>query len=349
MNAPVYKNIAIIRLSSLGDIVHTIPAFNLLRKQFPQARISWFAEPAGAKLLKNVAGIDEIIALNLKVKGFFKKLHEVNRIRSLYRKRFDLILDFQGLLKSAVLARILKGTTIGFGKENLREPQARVFYRHRVSPFSEDSHVIFKNLHLVRELVNPANPPLIEYPLHPIPRSENLECFLSEHNLEKSRYIILNVGGAWESKLLETRQYIVIVHRLQERYPYPVVILWGNEKEEAVAREISRETRALMTVFFDFSELILFIQDSRLIVTADTLALHLADMVKIPSVGFFGPTSPWRNGSLLPESTAVFEKLTCGFCYKKKCGKIDCIKKINIDSIVGAVGKINEECHRDDY
>jgi ADP-heptose:LPS heptosyltransferase len=61
-------------------------------------------------------------------------------------------------------------------------------------------------------------------------------------------------------------------------------------------------------------------------------------------VGFFGPTSPWRNGSLLPGSTAVLEQTACSFCYKKKCGKLDCIKNINIDKIIEAVGKINEEC-----
>ena len=344
MNAPGHKSIAIIRLSSLGDIVHTIPAFNLLRKQFPQARISWFAEPAGAALLKNVTGIDEIIPLNLKVKGFFKKIHEVLSIRSLYRNRFDIILDFQGLLKSAVLARILNGTIIGFGKNNLKEPQARFFYRHQVSSFNEDSHVIYKNFHLVRDLITPDNPLLIEYPMQPIPPSENLQRFLSENGLVKSRCIILNVGGAWESKILAIHQYIEIVQRLREKCSYPVVILWGNAKEEAIAREVSRKTQALMTAFFDFSELILFIQHARLVVSADTLALHLADMVKTPSVGFFGPTSPWRNGSLLPGSIAVFGNLNCSFCYKKKCSKADCIKKINIDQIIEAVGKINEEC-----
>lgn len=345
MNVPEYKNIAIIRLSSLGDIVHTIPAFNLLRKQFPGSKISWFAENSGAKLLKNVVGIDEIITLNLKVKGLFNKIKDILRIRSLCRKQFDLIIDFQGLLKSSVLAWILKGYSIGFGKENLKEPLARYFYKQQANPFDENNHVIFKNIHLIRGLVNTSNLPVVEYPLKHIPVSQKLERFLAENKLEKNKYIILNVGGGWESKLLVPSQNIEIINKIKNKCNCPVVILWGNEKERQVAREIARKTQTLMTDFFDFSELILLIQYSCLTVSADTLALHVADMVKVPSVGFFGPTSPRRNGSLLEESVHVLKKMECSFCYKKKCGKIDCIKKLDIDEIIEAIEKIYEKCH----
>jgi heptosyltransferase-1 len=345
MKVPEYKNIAIIRLSSLGDIVHAIPAFNLLRKQFPGSRISWFAENSGAKLLKNVAEIDEIITLNLKVKGLFNKIKDILRIRSLYRKQFDLIIDFQGLLKSSILGWILKGYSIGFGKENLKESPARYFYKQQADPFDENNHVIFKNIHLIRGLVNTPNPPVVEYPLKQIPVSQRLERFLVENKLEKNKYIILNIGGGWESKLLGIPQNIEIIKKIKNKCDCPVVILWGNEKEKQVAREIARETQTVMTDFFDFGELILLIQYSCLTVSADTLALHVADMVKVPSVGFFGPTSPGRNGSLLKESVHVLKKMECSFCYKKKCVKIDCMKKIDIDQIIEAIEKIYEKCH----
>ncbi|MGD2086586.1 MAG: glycosyltransferase family 9 protein [Candidatus Aminicenantes bacterium] len=340
-----YKNIAIIRLSSLGDIVHAIPAFNLLRKQFPGSKISWFVENSGAKLLKNVAGIDEIITLNLKVKGLFNKIKDILRIRSLYRKQFDLIIDFQGLLKSSLLAWILKGYSLGFAKGNLKEPLARYFYKQQADPFDENNHVIYKNLHLIRGLVHNFNPAVVEYPLKHIPASQKLEGFLRENHLEKNKYIILNIGGGWESKLLAPTQNIEIINKIKNKCGFPVVILWGNEKERQVAREIARKTQTLMTEFFDFSELILLIQYSCLTVSADTLALHVADMVRVPSVGFFGPTSPRRNGSLLAASVHVLKKMECSFCYKKKCGKVDCIKKLDIDQIIEAIEKIYEKCH----
>ena len=345
MKVPGYKNIAIIRLSSLGDILHAVPAFNLLRKQFPASKISWFAENPGAKLLKNVAGIDEIVTLNLKAKGLSNKIKDISRIRSLYRKQFDLIIDFQGLLKSSILAWILKGYSLGFGKENLKESPARYFYKQQADPFDENNHVIFKNIHLIRGLVTTSNPPVIEYPLKQIPVSRKLERFLAENKLEKNKYIILNIGGGWESKILTIPQNIEIIKKIKNKCDYPVVILWGNENEKQVAGEIARETQTLITDFFDFSELILLIKYSCLTVSADTLALHVADMVKVPSVGFFGPTSPGRNGSLLKESVHVLKKMECSFCYKRKCGKIDCIKKIDIDQIIEAIEKIYEKCH----
>ena len=158
MKMSKYKHIVIIRLSALGDIVHTLPAFELLRKSFPYSKISWIAEPVGARLLENVTGIDNLIVLDLKQKGFLNKLKEIKRLRSIYGKQepFDLILDFQGLLKSAVLAWLLKGKiSVGFHKKNLREPLSRIFYKQAASIFDETdhedstNHVVFKNIHMV--------------------------------------------------------------------------------------------------------------------------------------------------------------------------------------------------------
>jgi heptosyltransferase-1 len=333
-----YKRIAIIRLSSLGDIVHTIPAFNLLRKQFPHAKISWFAEPIGAELLNYVSGIDEIIGLNLKTKGLFNKFKEIKKVLSLYRKTFDLVIDFQGLLKSAILAWLLKGEAIGFNKENLKEHLARHFYRRQVSLFDETRHVILKNIHIIRDLL-PGGGSAVQYPLEPVPMSPRLKDFLEKNKLEKNNYVIINVGGGWESKLMSIEQYVQIINGIK-KYNYNTVILWGNEKEKAVAKEVSDQTGTLISPFFDFSELILFIRCSRLIVSGDTLGLHLADMVGKPSVGIFGPTSPWRNGSLLKKSVHVYEKLPCSFCYKKKCGTIDCTKKISAEKVINAIERV---------
>ncbi|MCP5052001.1 MAG: glycosyltransferase family 9 protein [bacterium] len=356
---PVYSNIAIIRLSALGDIVHAIPAFNLLRNRFPDARICWFAEPAGANLLQYVAGIDEIVVTPLKVKGIFNKWAQLKHLFSRYRTRFDLVLDFQGLLKSAVFARFLKGYTLGFGKQNLKESQARFFYSRQAEPFDENRHVIRKNMHLVHQL-----PPLdtdadgspsdaVAYPLSPIPKSPPLIQFMEQSGLEENNYLIVNIGGGWESKLLTDQQYIGIIEKIKTKYP--TVVLWGNEREKTVARRIADQTGVLMAPFLDFGQLILFIQQARMIVTGDTLPLHIADMVDTPSAGIFAPTSPWRNGSLLEASIPVYDDLPCGFCYKKKCGTmngkagpngtIDCIKKMNIEKIIEAVELIYEKHH----
>lgn len=359
MDETKYKRIAIIRLTALGDIIHALPAFALLREAFPQSKICWLVEPAGAKLLENFTGIDEIIIVDLKRNGFFSKLKEVRRIRYLYGKKgnFDLVLDFQGLLKSAVLAWLLRGgVSVGFNKRNLKEPLARFFYKRSVDVFDEANHVAIKNIHLAdfagdlsARRLRPDNQGKIDWDKINIPlrdlsyMQEEVEQFLAAHRLEKNNFLVLNVGGGWETKLLSLQQYIEVINGIKDKYP--VVVLWGNEKEKTTAEEICRETGAALADFFNFSQLIVFLRYARLVVTGDTLALHLADLVKTPSVGIFGPTSPYRNGSLLEDSISVFEKLSCGFCYKKKCGTIECIKKINTKNIIESIETLYEKLY----
>lgn len=385
MNESEYKNIAIIRLSALGDIIHTLRAFSLLREAYPHAKISWFVEPPGAKLLKNFQGIDEIIETDFKQKGLANKIKEIKRIRTLFGKTkiFDLVLDFQGLLKSAFLAWLLDGaTTVGFHKKNLREPLARFYYQRTVDFFYENGrddladptghvnhthHVVLKNIHLanfngrIAALTPP--PPLPPLPLHPnglkemdwdrikvqladlSPWEKDVREFLARHGLEIKNFLALNVGGGWETKLLSPGQYIDVVNGVREKFGCRVVILWGNVKEQKVAQEVSQKTGAVMADFLNFSQLLLFIRCARILVSSDSLPLHLADLVKTPSVGIFGSTSPFRNGSLMPESVSIYEKLPCGFCYKKKCGTIECIKNLDIHKIIQTIGTLYEKFH----
>lgn len=333
------SNIAIIRLSSLGDIVHTAPALYQLRKKFPNAWISWIVEPLGAKLLENFSGIDEIIVLDLKNGSVKERLGNLRRFLSKYRGTFDLVVDFQGLIKSAVLAFLLRGISLGFHKENLREPFSRLFYKKQAGKFDEKRHVIHKNLHLLADL-NVGNGRLV-YPVKPIDLGVVLRSFMAEHNLMENDFVILNVGGGWESKTLSNGQYIDVVKKLKTKYA--IVLLWGNQKEKAIAEDVARETGVPLVPFLSFKELIAFIRSASLLITGDTLALHVADMVNTPTVGYFGPTLPARNGSLLPESVAVWNELPCSSCYKKKCDRAECLHSLDIDKITTSVGKINEK------
>lgn len=360
MNEPEYKNIAILRLSALGDIIHTLRAFTLLREAYPHAKISWFVEPAGARLLKNFQGIDQVIETDFKQKGLANKIREIKRIRSLFgkTKTFDLVLDFQGLLKSAFLAWLLDGTiTVGFHKKNLREPLARFYYNRTVDFFNEnDLHVVLKNIHLANfnGRIAALTPPPLEMDWDRVkvqladlsPWQKDMQEFLARHGLGENNFLALNVGGGWQSKLLFPGQYIDIVNGVKEKYGCRVVILWGNEKEQKVAQEVSQKTGAVMADFFNFSQLLLFIRCARVLVSGDSLPLHLADLVKTPSVGIFTATSPFRNGSLMPESISIYEKLPCGFCYKKKCGTIECIKNLDINKIIQAIGTLYEKFYR---
>lgn len=339
------KNIAIIRLSSLGDIIHTLPAFQVLRTRFPETGISWFAEPAGARLLKNFSGIDEIIVVDLKKQKLRENIHQLKTLLKLHRRRFDRVIDFQGLLKSALLAWLLKCESIGFHRNNLKEALAAHFYTRQGEEFDEKRHVIQKNLELLTVLGIRQAP--IEYPRMLDAEKNLVPQFMRKHRLVPGRFIILNIGGGWPSKILNLEQNLEIVNRLKDKYP--LVLLWGNERERKLADRISRSTCIPLTVFFEFHELFDFIRQSRLVITADTLALHAADMVNTPSVGIFGPTDPNRNGSLLAESRSVFLQTDCSFCYKKKCDTMKCLRHIDIAEIERSVNIIHEKHKRNHH
>jgi len=183
----------------------------------------------------------------------------------------------------------------------------------------------------------------IHYPLNELSMTKELKTFMTDNRLISNKFVILNVGGGWSTKILETDQYIKIVRGLEDRYI--TIILWGNDKERIIAQEISKKTHSVISLHFNFTELIQFINSACLVITSDTLAMHIADMVETPSVGLFGPTSPERNGSLLKDSVAIYKKMPCSFCYKKKCATIQCLKQIQIEQVINSVNKIYEKCN----
>ena len=333
------KRIAIIRLSSLGDIIHTLPAFQLLRKRFPEAKITWIVEAPGAALLENFSGIDEILIFNLKSrKGLSAKIVFLIGFVRRRRRHFDLLIDFQGLIKSALLAFLLGGTRLGFCAKNTREPMAALFYSCRAVFFPEERHVILKNIHLLSALgIHEAT---IEYPLKELSASAQLRHLLSELNWPAKRYIILNVGGGWPTKILSANQWLEIANGL--KHDYPLLLLWGNEQEKETAAAVARQSGSHLAFFMNFSDLICLIARALLVISGDTLALHLADMTKTPAVGIFGPSSPQRNGPLFLQSRAVFQKQECSFCYQRKCATMTCLNEIVIADIIAAVRKIDE-------
>ncbi len=337
------KNIAIIRLSSLGDIVHTLPAFQALRRRFPDARITWIAEAPGAALLEHFPGIDQVVAFDLKSRrGLPARVCYLARFVRRWRGRFDLVLDFQGLLKSALLAFLLGGRRLGFGRRNAREPLAALFYSRRAARFPEKRHVIHKNLHLLSLAgISTAD---VEYPLREWPPSPALADFLGQRGWRGGEWIILNVGGGWPSKILNAGQWQRIAAGLGN--DPRLVLLWGNEKERETAEAVARQSGAALAPFMTFGDLLYFIARARLVVSADTLPLHLADMTSTPAVGIFGPSSPERNGPLFPGSQAVFRRLDCSFCYRRRCDTMECLHDIVIEDIIKAARRIDAQRDR---
>jgi heptosyltransferase-1 len=337
------ETIAIIRLSSLGDIVHALPAFQALRRHFPAARITWIAEAPGAALLANFPAIDQVVPFDLKSqRGWPDRILYLARFVRRWHGQFDRVIDLQGLIKSSLLAFLLGGRRLGFGRRNAREPLASLFYTRRAAYFPEEHHVIHKNLHLLS--LAGVSATAVEYPLREWLPSKPLADFLAQRGWRGRDWIILNIGGGWPSKILNAGQWLRIAAGLNN--DRRLVLLWGNEKEREMAESVARQSGVPLAPFMKFADLIYFIARARLVVSADTLALHLADMTRTPAVGIFGPSSPERNGPLFPGSQVVFRKLDCSFCYRRKCATMNCLHDIVIEDIIKAVKKIDAQRDR---
>ncbi len=324
-----YNNIAIVKLSALGDIIHTLPALSVLRSEFPGSSITWFAEPEGAELLRNFSGINNIVSVDFKNGSILNRLKNLLKLLSDHRGKFDLIIDFQGLLKSAVFARLLGKNTLGFNKINLKETVAGFFYKEKSEPFDNKNHVIKKNIHLL-SFVGLFSDDII-YPLKALSFSRTTEQFLKNAVLEPGKYVILNVGGGWDTKLLSVVQNMKILSDIDPKYKK--VVLWGNKSEEEKADQLSKGSGIIKAPFLNFTDLILCIANAGFLISADSLPLHIADATGTRSVGVFGPTSPLRNGSLSKDSLSVVNEIDCSFCYKRKCSHKSCIGNIDLSQI----------------
>lgn len=331
------KRIAIVRLSSFGDLIHTIPAVRSLRTHFPQARLVWFVEKPGDLLLRCFQGIDEIVPLQMRRQRIIPIWKQMKHQKKIWSSGFDAIIDFQGLLKSALFARNLKGDHLGFHRKNLREPLALWFYNRRADFFPESHHIIRKNLHLLTLLgINDSDTSYLPLSVSPSP---SIRSFFDSTRFPYKKWVALNIGGGWPTKLLPISHWHTILSQIQN---LQALLLWGNEEEHKTALLLSQKTGIPIAPFLDFPNLFWVLQQARLLVSADTLALHAADVVRTPSIGLFGPTFPERNGSLLKESRTIQSNIPCRFCYKRKCDTIQCMFEMDVDSIVFNIHQIYE-------
>ncbi len=329
----------IVRLSSLGDIIHTLPAFSALRKHYPGAKISWVVEENGKEILDLVPGLDRIVPVRLKrwKPGSRRFWEELGNLKKEIRDRDQIAIDFQGLIKSGFLA-FLSGARrrIGFHKTNLKERQASLFYTERLPEVSEKDHVIEKNLKLLSMVGIEEHD--YEFPLS---FSEELSAkvrkIMDDLGYEpEKRLVLLNVGAAWETKRWPAERWIALIERIGDGSLFSV-LLWGSETERELAKQVNKATGVPVVPSLTLQEVMTFIRGVSVLVSGDTFALQAACALDRPVVGMFGPTTPARNGPFREQDRVVFHEMECSHCYKRTCSRLECLEKITPDEVAEAV------------
>ena len=296
MPQAVEQSFLIVRLGSLGDLMHTLPAVGALRSSFPRARLDWVVEQKWSPLLECVTLLDNVIPWR---RGFAGAL---SGLRSLRRTRYACAIDFQGLYKSALVARF-SGVPrrIGFQASFAREPGAARFYTEAVIPTGK--HVAEMNLSLAvaagAERLN-----MKECPLHLPPGDvAAVREILAREGI--GNFCVVSPGGGWKSKCWPPERYGALCAELWRRLSIRAVVNAGPGEDD-LARAVIAAAGAAKPLLFSPSlrQLGALLSLARLVVAADTGPLHLAAALGTPVVALFGPTDPARNGPV-PKGTVL--------------------------------------------
>lgn len=289
-------SILVLRLSALGDILHTLPAVVALRTTLPQARLHWIVEAPYREFVELIAPVDSVLTVATKrwrrkarSGSTWQELQQsVRAIRAAGKGGHSI--DFQGLVKSASLGKLAGcATRYGFARQTIRERAALLFINRpvRVDP---SLHVVEQNLQLARGAGAAAEivPPL---DLARLPdRSNSLVTALAEQHP-----VVINPGAGRPEKIWSVERFAALAAAIERRWSMKPLVLWGPG-ERRMAEEIVAAGAGELAPETNLRQLALILQQARLVIAGDTGPLHLAAAFGTPVVALFGPTDPRRNG-----------------------------------------------------
>jgi lipopolysaccharide heptosyltransferase I len=325
------KKILIIKPSSLGDVVHSLPFLNALRERFPKAEIHWVIAKGFEDLLTGHPMVKKIWIIN---KDIWKKLSKIRSsfqeirilLRELRKERYDIVIDLQGLLRSGVITGAT-GSPVRIGFEEGREG-SRFFYTSKVEG-GKDIHAVDRYLKIAAFLG--CN---IKDVCFPFPLSFN-SALRTPHSALNEDYAVMVPGARWKTKRWPPEKF----GELSSLLPIRTVIV-GGRGDKSIAKEIlaSSGNKSISVVGkTDLKGLIEIIRGARFIVSNDSGPMHIAAALGIPVFAIFGPTDPVRTGPYGKGHTVIREEVSCSPCFKKNCGDMKCMESLSVEKVYGII------------
>lgn len=334
--------ILIVKLGSIGDVVHTLPALAAIRRSLPDAEIAWVVEKRSAEILRGNEQIDRLVEVDTRSprKGKIEDLlPEVrSQLRELRGSKYDIAIDFQGLLKSGMIAKLSGAPKRwGFDRRNLREPASRVFLTD-MAKIEPRINVIRKNLSLAESALGITVPDdKLEFPIYTSDDHRREAAAIAAQ--AGGQFALLNPAGGWVTKLWPAERFGALADVLWRDLGLPSVVVTGPG-EEALAERVRAASVSRNTVFAtpSLKGLYEIARLSSVYVGGDTGPTHLAVAAGAPVVGLFGPTEWWRNGSPNPDDVCVERvDIHCRVdCHRRTCSNWICMD-ISVDSVFEAV------------
>jgi lipopolysaccharide heptosyltransferase I len=306
------NRVLLVRLGSLGDIIHAIPAAAAIRRVFPKAAIDWLVDLRHRDLLDLVPVIDRRIPISMSTFGSVRAA--VGQMRC---GRYDVALDLQGLMKSAVLARLSGARrVVGFPADLLRERAARVFYTEAAG--DPEPHVIDKNLSMLRAIG--VRMPQVEFPLEDRNPGIADEARSRLGLIGGTSFALINPGAAWPNKRWPPVYFAELSRALAKRHGLRSLVLWGpGEQPLADAVAMASDNTAAVSPPTSVADVVSLSKAAAVMISGDTGPLHIAAAAGTPIVGIFGPTDPMRNGPWAHDDLVVSRYGACACHYQRQC------------------------------
>jgi heptosyltransferase I len=281
-------HIAIVKLSALGDIVHAMVALQFIKQHSPDIQIDWIVEERFAGILHNNPDISQILTVNLKALKSNKLaiFQEIKKIRHYAKNHYDLVIDAQGLIKSAITARLLGKRVAGFDENSIREKAASWFYDVKVA-CAYDENTIDRNALVLSAPLGFEITSTDILGKKPFLYTDNANPELNALFPKNCSTVVFAIGSTWESRNYPPEKFVNIAQNLS----VPCLTLWGNEQEKIKADWMSSQCANIKAMpKLDLNDLKAVIAKTDLVIGNDTGPTHMAWALNKPSITIFGPT-----------------------------------------------------------
>ena len=337
------QRILVLKFSSLGDIVHTLPAVSALRQRFPSAHICWLVKSEWASLLEGNPNINEVWPVDLSWPNWPKL------IQGIRRRQFDLVVDFQGLFRSGLFG-LLSGSPMRVGFAQAREGAGWMYTHHVSLPGEETSpwrllgiHAVDRNLAIAQFLDGDISRPIFHFP--ELAEEQISDCDVLESTLAKGHDQVIALAP-WSRSTLKSwplPRFVQLAEKLLQLPKVGVVIMGGPADRQAAEEFSHLESQGLINVVGKLSlrQLPEFLKHMKLVVGNDSSIIHLAAGVGTRVVAIFGPTSPIATGPYpLRQHVVHRSELECSPCGQRTCRNpqhLECLESISVNSLLESI------------
>ena len=339
-------------MSALGDVIHTLPALTTLRRHYPPAEITWLAEPGVAEIIRGHPALTRLI---LWPRGDWQraacsgKLGPLARgvrafVRELRDTRYDLIIDFQGLLKSAVWVALARGDRkAGYGPGMRHDECSWLALNERVPAVSNEKHAVERNLLLLEGLGIPRLPLTYDLTIPPAADQEAGAVLAAAGLAADAPFVAIHPRSRWETKNWPPERFAQVAEGLQAR---GLSVVWTGGRADGAAVDAICAGLPGRAIRVDgqtsLKALAAIFRRARVVLSTDTGPMHVAVAVGTPVVCLFGPTSPSSTVPYGAGHTVIRVDLACSPCFKRACHtrqyeKHACMLRLSVAEVVRAV------------